>query len=171
MDSGGLQCPRLLSVISKINIFRLKWHDSTSPPRLLSPAQAEPALRTPASYMDSAEQKDKMCIRDRSVSFRMYDHGSEQTDLKVISDLHLTVRPGEIVAIAGSSDVYKRQDEHTHSHDHSHHHHHSSLHDIEHIVRGHLKLSMKVQDDVCLLYTPRMLKNYREKVILHRNLP
>ena len=42
-------------------------------------------------------------IHDLSVCFRMYDHGLEQTDLKVISDLHLTVYPGEIVAIAGSS--------------------------------------------------------------------
>lgn len=42
-------------------------------------------------------------IHDLSVSFRMYDHGLEQTDLKVISDLHLTVYPGEIVTIAGSS--------------------------------------------------------------------
>lgn len=42
-------------------------------------------------------------IQDLSVSFRMYDHGLEQTDLKVISDLHLSVYPGEIVAIAGSS--------------------------------------------------------------------
>lgn len=42
-------------------------------------------------------------IQDLSVSFRMYDHGLEQTDLKVLSDLHLTVYPGEIVAIAGSS--------------------------------------------------------------------
>lgn len=42
-------------------------------------------------------------IHDLSVSFRMYDHGFEQTDLKVISDLHLTVYPGEILAIAGSS--------------------------------------------------------------------
>ena len=42
-------------------------------------------------------------IHNLSVSFRMYDHGLEQTDLKVISDLHLTVRPGEFVAIAGSS--------------------------------------------------------------------
>ena len=33
----------------------------------------------------------------------MYDQGLEQTDLKVISDLHLTVKPGEIVAVAGSS--------------------------------------------------------------------
>ena len=42
-------------------------------------------------------------IHDLSVSFRMYDHALEQKDLKVISDLHLTVRPGEIVAVAGSS--------------------------------------------------------------------
>lgn len=42
-------------------------------------------------------------IHDLSVSFRMYSRGLEQKDLKVISDLHLTVYPGEIVAIAGSS--------------------------------------------------------------------
>ena len=42
-------------------------------------------------------------IHDLSVSFRMYDGALEQKDLQVISDLHLTVRPGEIVAIAGSS--------------------------------------------------------------------
>ncbi len=42
-------------------------------------------------------------IHNLSVSFRMYDHGFEQKDLKVISDLHLTAQPGEIVAIAGSS--------------------------------------------------------------------
>ena len=42
-------------------------------------------------------------IHDLSVSFRMYDRALEQRDLQVISDLHLTVRPGEIVAVAGSS--------------------------------------------------------------------
>lgn len=52
-------------------------------------------------------------IHDLSVSFRMYEHaeyqrndmrrGLKQTDLQVISDLHLTVYPGEIVAVAGSS--------------------------------------------------------------------
>lgn len=47
---------------------------------------------------------------------------------------------------------HTHSDEYTHSHDHSHHHHHSSLHDIEHIVRGHLKLSKKVQDDVMAVY-------------------
>ncbi len=33
----------------------------------------------------------------------MYDSTLEQTELQVISDLHLSVRPGEIVAVAGSS--------------------------------------------------------------------
>ena len=42
-------------------------------------------------------------IHNLSVSFRMYDHGLKQKNLKVISDLYLTVHPGEIVAIAGSS--------------------------------------------------------------------
>jgi len=51
------------------------------------------------------EQKNETLleIHDLSVSFRMYDGTLEQKDLKVISDLHLTVRPGEIVAVAGSS--------------------------------------------------------------------
>lgn len=42
-------------------------------------------------------------IHDLSLSFRMYDRGLEQTNLQVISDLHLTVYPGEIIAVAGSS--------------------------------------------------------------------
>lgn len=42
-------------------------------------------------------------IHDLSVSFRMYDGALSQKELRVISDLHLTVRPGEIVAVAGSS--------------------------------------------------------------------
>lgn len=51
------------------------------------------------------EQKNETLleIHDLSVSFRMYDGALEQKDLQVISNLHLTVRPGEIVAIAGSS--------------------------------------------------------------------
>ena len=51
------------------------------------------------------EQKNETIleIHDLSVSFRMYDGTLEQKDLQVISDLHLTVRPGELVAVAGSS--------------------------------------------------------------------
>ena len=42
-------------------------------------------------------------IHNLSISFRMYAQGLEQKELKVISDLDLTVYPGEIIAIAGSS--------------------------------------------------------------------
>lgn len=42
-------------------------------------------------------------IRNLSVSFRMYDQGLQQTTLPVISDLHLTAYPGEVIAIVGSS--------------------------------------------------------------------
>lgn len=38
-----------------------------------------------------------------SVAFRMYDGALEQRELQVISSLSLTVRPGEVLAIAGSS--------------------------------------------------------------------
>ena len=49
------------------------------------------------------KQETLLEIHDLSVSFRMYDAGLEQKDLQVISDLHLRIRPGEIVAVAGSS--------------------------------------------------------------------
>ena len=50
------------------------------------------------------QKKDTLLeIHDLSVSFRMYDGAFEQKELQVISDLHLTVNPGEIVAVAGSS--------------------------------------------------------------------
>lgn len=41
---------------------------------------------------------------------------------------------------------------HAHHHDHTHHHHHSSLHDIEHIVCGHLHLPKQVKEDVMAVY-------------------
>lgn len=42
-------------------------------------------------------------VKDLSVSFHMYDTGLEQYDLKVISNLNIDVKQGEIVAVAGSS--------------------------------------------------------------------
>jgi len=39
-----------------------------------------------------------------------------------------------------------------HEHDHGHSHHYSGLHDIEHIVREHLSLPKKVQDDIMAVY-------------------
>ena len=49
---------------------------------------------------------------------------------------------------------HDHEHDHHHDHDHGHHHHHShsSLHDIEHIVCGHLNLPEKVQKDVMAVY-------------------
>ena len=55
-----------------------------------------------------AHNENLLEIHDLSVSFRMYDSALEQKELQVISDLHLTVRPGEIDAVAGSSGSGKR---------------------------------------------------------------
>ncbi len=41
---------------------------------------------------------------------------------------------------------------HNHEHEHTHSHSHSGLHDIEHIVRGHLPVSEKVKNDVMAVY-------------------
>lgn len=50
-----------------------------------------------------AKHENILEIHDLSVSFRMYDNALEQKELQVISNLHLTVKPGEIVAVVGSS--------------------------------------------------------------------
>ena len=43
-------------------------------------------------------------------------------------------------------------EEHAHHHDHGHAHHHSGMHDIEHIVRGHMHVSDRVKDDIMAVY-------------------
>lgn len=49
------------------------------------------------------EHKHLLDVQNLSVSFRMYDSGLEQKELKVISDLSVSIDRGEILAIAGSS--------------------------------------------------------------------
>lgn len=50
--------------------------------------------------MDSANMLD---VRNLSVSFFMYGQGLEQKEVNVISNLSVTVKKGEILAVAGSS--------------------------------------------------------------------
>ena len=52
----------------------------------------------------------------------------------------------------GHHDHEHGDSEHDHHHGHGHAHHHSTLRDVEHIVRGHLSLPKKVQDDVMAVY-------------------
>ena len=47
---------------------------------------------------------------------------------------------------------HEHEHEHGHDHSHDHAHHHSSLHDIEHIVTGHLSLPTMVALDVMAVY-------------------
>jgi peptide/nickel transport system ATP-binding protein len=42
-------------------------------------------------------------VKDLSICFRMYDRGLNQKSLRVISDLNITINPGEILAVVGSS--------------------------------------------------------------------
>lgn len=49
--------------------------------------------------------------------------------------------------------AHHHDEAHCHEHAHEHgHHHHSGLHDIEHIVMGHLQASRKVKEDVMAVY-------------------
>lgn len=48
-----------------------------------------------------------------------------------------------------SDHVHSHED---HDHDHSHSHHHTSMHDIEHIVNDHLKVSAGVKKDIIAVY-------------------
>ncbi|MBQ4371295.1 MAG: nickel pincer cofactor biosynthesis protein LarC [Firmicutes bacterium] len=47
---------------------------------------------------------------------------------------------------------HEHSHEHAHDHGHTHSHSHSGLHDIEHIVRGHLHIPEAVKDDVMAVY-------------------
>ena len=50
---------------------------------------------------------------------------------------------------------HEHHHDHVHSHedhDHSHSHHHTSMHDIEHIVNDHLKVSAGVKKDIIAVY-------------------
>ena len=48
---------------------------------------------------------------------------------------------------------HSHEHEHDHEEGHSHTHSHSGLHDIEHIVRGHLDMPESVKDDVMAVYS------------------
>lgn len=96
-----------------------------------------------------------------------------------IPGVHFEIEPAEKCGITGthvtvtvhgeeeeSHDVHMHEHhhehEHTHSHDHEHDHdhhhahdhshHHSSMHDIEHLVKGHLDLPEKVKEDILAVY-------------------
>lgn len=80
-------------------------------------------------------------------------HIKKETSVKCgITGTHISVTVhGEEEESVDVHHHHEREYHHEHSHDRSHHH--SGLHDIEHIVRDHLDLPRKVQDDVMAVYT------------------
>lgn len=60
---------------------------------------------------------------------------------------------GTHVSVMVNGEEEESHDMPLHHHEDHHHHHHSGLHDIEHIVREHLRLPQKVQDDIMAVYT------------------
>lgn len=75
-----------------------------------------------------------------------------------ITGTHLSVRINDEEEESHDVNVHDHSHEHNHSHEHDHNHnvdhshHNSTLHDIEHLVRGHLQVSKKVQDDIMGVY-------------------
>ncbi|MCI8482967.1 MAG: ABC transporter ATP-binding protein [Lachnospiraceae bacterium] len=53
--------------------------------------------------MEERQSNPVLQVKDLSISFSMYDQGMAKHDLEVIHQLSLTVRRGEILAVAGSS--------------------------------------------------------------------
>lgn len=71
---------------------------------------------------------------------------------------HHHVHPGETgEPHAHGPEAHEHEHHHDHehgpeAHEHEHHHHHSGMHDIEHIVRDHLKVSDRVREDILAVY-------------------
>lgn len=75
-------------------------------------------------------------------------HIGMETSVKCgITGTHLSV------TVNGEEEESHDVHEHAHSHGDAHDHSHSSLHDIEHIIRDHLLLPQKVQNNVMAVYT------------------
>ncbi len=87
-------------------------------------------------------------IKDLRISFRMYGTGLQQKDLEVIHSLDLTVHPGEIVSVVGSSGSGK------------------SL--LAHAVLGILPDNASVSGEI--LYDGSPLNNDRRKTLLGTEL-
>ena len=76
-----------------------------------------------------------------------------------IPDVEISREPSVKCGITGTHISVKvhgvEEDENLHDHDHGEHthaHHHTALHDIEHIVKDHLRVPEKVKEDILAVY-------------------
>lgn len=96
-----------------------------------------------AALLELLPDKDEAVKELNSIGIPNVTFENETVSKCGIFGTHMSVK------VAG---IEEDEHMHEHHHDHSHSHHHSSMHDIEHIVRGHLKISEKVADDVMAIY-------------------
>ena len=72
--------------------------------KLIDPKCKDKNLLALVQYLSEEDKKEKILeINHMKISFCQYQKGMHQTELPVISDLNVTVRAGEMVAIVGSS--------------------------------------------------------------------
>lgn len=70
-----------------------------------------------------------------------------------ITGTHMTVRVNGETEGEGHHHHHEHEHEHGHDHEHTHEHHHSGMHDIEHIVNGHLDVPDGVKSDILSVYS------------------
>lgn len=100
-----------------------------------------------AALLELLEDKEAFIKELNSIGIPGVEYKYEPDTKCGITGTHVTV------SVNGTEeDEHIHEHHHSHEHEHAHEHHHSGLHDIEHIVRGHLNIPDKVRDDVMEVY-------------------
>ena len=100
-----------------------------------------------AALLELLEDKEAFIKELNSIGIPGVEYKYEPDTKCGITGTHVTV------SVKGTEeDEHIHEHHHSHEHEHAHEHHHSGLHDIEHIVRGHLNIPDKVRDDVMEVY-------------------
>ena len=100
-----------------------------------------------AALLELLEDKEAFIKELNSIGIPGVEYKYEPDTKCGITGTHVTV------SVNGTEeDEHIHEHHHSHEHEHAHEHYHSGLHDIEHIVRGHLNIPDKVRDDVMEVY-------------------
>ena len=100
-----------------------------------------------AALLELLEDKEAFIKELNSIGIPGVEYKYEPDTKCGITGTHVTV------SVNGTEeDEHIHEHHHSHEHEHAHEHHHSGLHDIEHIVRGHLNIPDKVRYDVMEVY-------------------
>ena len=107
-----------------------------------------------AALLELIPEPEKFVEKLNELGIPGVEYKAEKAVKCGITGTHMTVMVnGEEEGCEHHHHHHDHDHEHGHHHEHEHgHHHHSGLHDIEHIVRGHLAIPEKVQDDVMAVF-------------------